>query len=307
MILCICPNPSIDSYAYFNAFEIGSVNRMEKIKPYPGGKATHVALALAEMGKQVTLFGFWGGTTGQWIKKECEKRGIQVEGVELSENNRQCYTFRSDDASVANTEILEPGPTISPEDWESFTIKLQEFVERSEMVNLSGSWPKGVPENASQVVAQSCKGLNKRLMLDGTGIQLKNALQSGFYGLHINEHEAKDLFGTEDAEKVQGALKDNVQLLALTKGKKGLYLADGTEVVHALKPLEKVISTVGSGDCLTAGILYALSENRSLEEVARYGAAFGAANCVNDDLGMLKHKDVMDFLPSTETKLLCHG
>ncbi|MDC6363609.1 MULTISPECIES: 1-phosphofructokinase family hexose kinase [Flavobacteriaceae] len=307
MILCICPNPSIDSYAYFKEFEIGSVNRMEKIKAYPGGKATHVALALAEMGKKVTLFGFWGGTTGQWIKMECEKRGIQIEGVELSENNRQCYTFRSDDSSIANTEILEPGPTISPKDWESFTLKLQELVGLSEMVNLSGSWPKGVPENASQAVAQTCKELNKKLLLDGTGGQLKNALKMGFYGLHVNEHEAKDLFGTEEAEKVQEGLKGSVQLLALTKGKKGLYLADGKEVVHALKPLEKVISTVGSGDCLTAGILYALSENMSLEQVARYGAAFGAANCVNDDLGMLKHKDVMDFLPSTETKLLCHG
>lgn len=35
--------------------------------------------------------------------------------------------------------------------------------------------------------------------------------------------------------------------------------------------IDNVISTVGSGDCLTAGIMFALSEGMEIEDIARYG------------------------------------
>lgn len=91
-------------------------------------------------------------------------------------------------------------------------------------------------------------------------------------------------------------------MLALTQGKKGLYLASPMGKTHALKPLDHVISTVGSGDCLTAGLIYAVLKSREPQEIARYGAAFGAANCVTEDLGMLQKQYVEEFLPQTILK-----
>lgn len=302
MVLCICPNPSIDCYAELENLEFGVANRIESLKEYPGGKGTHVAMALAEMDINVTLFGFWAGASGHWISDECKKRNVAIQGPEIVGNNRKCFTFQSKNKELNATELLEPGPVIKTADWNLFMKQLEEHIERSNMVSLSGSWPKGAPENAAYQVAEICRKKSKRLILDCSGIQLRNALESKFYGLHLNEYESEEIFGSSSMDVAFEQLKDSVELVALTRGKKGLYLASQAGKIHALKPLERVVSTVGSGDCLTAGLIYAILKSKEPTEIARYGAAFGAANCITEDLGMLQKEHVVEFLPQTILK-----
>ncbi|MDH5599631.1 MAG: PfkB family carbohydrate kinase, partial [Cyclobacteriaceae bacterium] len=76
----------------------------------------------------------------------------------------------------------------------------------------------------------------------------------------------------------------------------------GNQVVHTLSTIKKVLSTIGSGDCLLAGIIYGFIKNFSFEKIAKTGAACGAANCMREDLGMLHKTDVFDLLENqTET------
>ena len=299
MVLCICPNPSIDCYAEMENLEFGVANRIESLKEYPGGKGTHVAMALAEMGIDVTLFGFWAGASGHWISDECKKRNVAIQGPEIVGNNRKCYTFKSKNKELNATELMEPGPYIKGTEWMLYMEQLERSIELSDIVSLSGSWPKGASENAAYQVAEICRKKGKRLILDCSGIQLRNALESKFYALHLNEHESEEIFGSSSMDVAFEQLKDTVELVALTKGKEGLYLASKAGKIHALKPLDRVISTVGSGDCLTAGLIFAVLKNKGPEEIARYGAAFGAANCITEDLGMLRKEHVADFLPQT--------
>ena len=84
--------------------------------------------------------------------------------------------------------------------------------------------------------------------------------------------------------------------MALTKGKEGLFLHFNGDYVHANVMLKEVKSTVGSGDCLTAGIAYAIFKGYSMDQIANYGAACGAANCLNEDLGILRREDVQRLL-----------
>lgn len=83
---------------------------MTRIDSFPGGKGTHVALALTVLGNEVSLMGAWAGNQGEWIKKECAAYGVQTLGPIIEGNNRKCYTFRSGNEIVQNTELLEPGP-----------------------------------------------------------------------------------------------------------------------------------------------------------------------------------------------------
>lgn len=48
-ILVVCPNPSIDTYAWIDGFANGVPNRIKREDRYPGGKGLHVAMALAEL------------------------------------------------------------------------------------------------------------------------------------------------------------------------------------------------------------------------------------------------------------------
>lgn len=301
MIVSVCPNPSIDTYAWMASFQAGKVNRIEEIQAFPGGKGTHVAMALNELNADVALYGIWAGAAGAWIKKHSN---TTVLGIDIQGENRKCYTFRSDDHRFNHSELLEPGPSFSAGDWQKLKADFEKQIETSSLITLSGSWPKGAPKDAYKQLIHLAQEKNKKVILDGSGEQLENALQTNFYGLHLNEHEAEALCGSKNIEDVLAFLDGKVTLVALSLGEKGLHLAIHGNVYHACYKVENVISTIGSGDCLTAGIAYAVTENLFPEDIARYGVACGAANCMYEALGMLQKKDVDEIVPKVQLNQL---
>lgn len=304
MILSICSNPSIDTYAWLSNFNKGEVNRIEKQKEYPGGKGTHIALALAELRTESKLMGNWAGNAGKWIKNACEQKNVSITGVELSGSNRKCYTFRSSDPNFDNSELLETGPEMDKQYWKDFKNIFAQEIKKASLVCMSGSWPKNASPWAYRQLIEITNNQNINVLLDCSGTQLTEALKIGFFGLHLNEHEAKDLCGSSDFDVLLDFLNGKVTLIALTKGKDGLELFYKNEIYKANIELENIISSVGSGDCLTAGIAYAVSKGMNTKEIAGYGVACGAANCLNADLGMLKYSDVQKLLPKVKCKII---
>lgn len=295
----VCPNPSIDAYAWFADFKVGEVNRMTRIDSFPGGKGTHVALALTVLGNEVSLMGAWAGNQGEWIKKECAAYGVQTLGPIIEGNNRKCYTFRSGNEIVQNTELLEPGPNWDDVASISFEQTYIEALQRTEWVCVSGSFPLNASDYAYSSLVSLAVENDKKIVIDCSGKQLEGCINLPFFGLHLNEHEARALTGEATLESILNKVHPDVQLIALTKGKEGLLLYYQGRKLHAKLVIDNVISTVGSGDCLTAGIMFALSEGMEIEDIARYGVACGAANCMYEPLGMLLKKDVEALLPKT--------
>ncbi|SKB70796.1 tagatose 6-phosphate kinase [Salegentibacter holothuriorum] len=302
MILSLCLNPSIDSYAQISAFKPGEVNRISSLEEFPGGKGVHVAMALGELGTNSRLLGFWAGGTGDWIRKQCETRKVGSNGVSIGGNNRKCYTFISENSSLHHTELLEPGPELTNNDFENFLEIFKNESAEAEFICISGSCPKNAPEDAYAQLIRIAKEQQKKVILDCTGVQLEKALEEGFFGIHLNHIEAKAICGSSDIKALQEFLGDKVQLIALTRGSEGLELAYRNRIIKAKITLsrEEIISTVGSGDCLTAGIAFALYNQMEHSQIAAWGAACGSANCLNKDLGMLKKEDVERMLKQVE-------
>ena len=294
MILSICPNPSIDTISWIDRIIPGKVNRIAKQKEYPGGKGVHVALAIKEIGASSAVMGFWAGASGSWIKSECLNRGISCFGLEVNGMNRRCYTFSSDLAMSdwKNTELLEPGPVISMNEFEKFVEQFKRACKNVEIICCSGSWPIQSPTFAYKELILRAKNEEKKVILDASGVQLESAIKACPYGIHLNIEEAVALCKTHDLNEILNYLSKYVELIALTRGREGLYLKYDNIVIHANVEIEDKFSTVGSGDCLTAGIAYAISRDMSLKDIARWGVACGAANCLREDLGMLYKKDV---------------
>lgn len=295
-ILVVCPNPAIDIFAWVDDFQIGAPNRILREKRYPGGKGLHVAMALSEIGMEVTVAGFWGGETGAWIKNECHKYYPKIEfiGPELCEWSRSCYTFKSNSA-FDDTEILGTGPTITAADYKLFINAIDLELPDHTMMVLSGSWPKGAPEDGYSEIIKLGKSQNVQSFIDCTGKQLAFALAARPYGAHLNRKEIEEFYDT-DYQKAQLQLLKNCDMIAVTDGSKGLTLTTKSDSYLALAKIDKVISTIGAGDCLTAGVVAGIAQNLPIPDIARLGAACGAANCLREDLGMLYQSDVVNLM-----------
>lgn len=300
MILCLCPNPAIDKFIWVDDFKLGEVNRINNEQSFPGGKGVHVALGIAELGKECALLGFWGGDTGRYIKEHCENKGISCYGPEIDEPNRTCLTFRSLD-ELNGTELLEQGPFIKEEKINLFWLEFTRLLETATAVCMSGSWPRTNTEMnyAEFIVETKKKGI--KTFVDCSGKNLINILPANPYCIHINNHEGFEVFKEHSPLKIAASILKSCDLAAITCGADGLYLSDKSQAcIHASCKLNSIISAVGSGDSLMAGLVVADKRNLNLSETAKLAVACGAANCVREELGMFYKKDVDMLLTQIE-------
>ena len=300
MIIVLCPNPSVDKMLHLDELLPGEVNRSTGETPYPGGKGVHVSMALKELQTDNKLIGFWGGPAGEWIRKECSRKGISTYGPELEGWTRTCLTILTPDASTRNTEILEKGPEITSGDLLKFFDISKSQTENARTLCVSGSWPANSPDDVYQVLKSICDENSIDLWVDASGERLEQALEAEPFGVHINRQEARGFFGGDlPAGEYARKLLNHCSMAAVTDGANGLYLAYQSEVIHASCRVDHVISTVGSGDCLTAGVISEWYRSGDLNETARTGTACGAANCIYPELGIIRREDVRTLKAAT--------
>lgn len=303
MLLAVCPNPSVDYYIWTDSLEPGKVHHALREERYPGGKGVHVAMAAAELGHEVTLLAFWGAETGKWIKNECLKKNINCIGPEITEWSRSCYTYKSDGA-YDDTELLGCGPEITSEDFKVFTREFGLAAKGSDVITMSGSWPKGSPSQGYAELIQIAKKSSKSVFLDATGEPFRNGLKEKPYAIHLNYNECKSLTGLSGIPEMIDYLGNYVELVAITTGPEGLYLGFDESIIHGNVKLDHIHSAVGSGDCLTAGLATGITRKINTDDLVRLGVACGAANCLRKDLGMLHKSDVEMLLDKIEISLL---
>jgi len=296
MILVVCPNPSVDTLMEIGTFKPSAVNRAQSEKHYPGGKGVHVALAVAEYGERVSLMGFWGGPTGTWIMQQCTSHGIECIGPYLEQWNRFCITLKQQ-GPFNETELLGTGPGIKQEhldeSYEAFEAKLGD----ASIVVLSGSLPPECPVDFYKNLIKRAHVKGVDCLIDTTGEALNQALDAKPMGVHLNEHESQQITGTSDIGLIVERLSARTNLQMITQGAKGLYLGTKDDILHANVKIDHLLSTVGSGDCLMAGVAIALSKGYEKWEIVKLAVAFGAANCLRKELGMLYKKDIDQLLP----------
>lgn len=291
MILCLCPNPSIDKFIWVDDFRPGKVNRIKKEQSFPGGKGIHVALGIAELGEKCALLGFWGGDTGKLIKEYCEERGISCYGPEIDKPNRTCFTFRSG-GLLDGTELLEPGPHVSEEEINIFRSEYIRLLDTSSVICMSGSWPSSDTEIEYAGFIVSAKERGAKTFVDCSDKNLLRALEANPYCVHINNQEGFEVYNEHSPLKIAGAVLENSDLAAISCGADGLYLSGKCQpAIHASCRVDDIISTVGCGDSLMAGLVVAHQRNLGLPEMAKLGVACGAANCIREELGIFYKKD----------------
>ncbi len=300
----ICPNPSVDILATISTIKANSSNRIQSEKRYPGGKGIHVALALAEMEVPTTLIGLWGDQNGNALIEACKEfnSNLEIIGPKIPGWNRSCYTFKSS-PDWQDTEILGTGPTMTSKHFDALVEIIKDRKEEIESISICGSWPVGALPTYNQNLVKLGQELGITVFLDCTGEQLKNALLSRPFCIHLNKHEITDYFD-EDFETSKNKITELCEVAAITDGSKGLYLQQQKLQMHANVIVDEVKSTVGSGDCLMAGIIAGYYHGLTLQSTAKMGVACGAANCINEDLGMLKKDDVTYLFLQAESTLL---
>lgn len=310
MILSITANPSVDISYNIENLKIDDVNRVELVNKDAGGKGIHVSYVLNELGENVINSGFVGGKLGEFIEKRLDERKISHDFIKLDDETRNCIAIIHDNKQ---TEILEKGPTISFEKEKEFLAYLEKISKNIEIINISGSLPKGLDASFYQKIIKFAKENKIFVSLDTSGNTLKEIVKGEIKPdlIKPNETEIKDIIEKEFPENEEeirkifdkAPLKD-IPYVIISQGKDGAIFKIKNKIYKAKVPKVKAINPVGSGDSTLAGALSAIFNKEDDEDFIKKSMTCGLLNVLNEEIAHININDFDKYKEKIEIKEL---
>ena len=302
MILTVTLNAAIDKRYVVDDFKAGEVNRVRECSYVPGGKGLNVSKPASIYGAEVVATGFVGGHAGNYIEDALKPFGIKGEFYHVDAESRSCINIW-DEVNHVQTEFLEPGFTLTEEDFRGFEKKFTELVKDADVVSMSGSVPKGLDGTAYQRLVKIVKEAGKPVILDTSGKLLEMGIEACPTLIKPNIDEIRMLTGKhcDDIQDIIDAAKtihaNGVEIVAVSLGADGSLAVGEEGIFRAIVPKIDAVNTVGCGDSMIAGFALGLSEDLSLEETLRRASAISAAAAMREETGFFVMEDMEKLLP----------
>lgn len=306
MITTVTLNPAIDTRYFIEDFKEGRLFRAEKTIKSPGGKGLNVTKVLRQMGADVVAAGIIGGKNGEWIQENLKKMDIKEEFYVSSAETRVCIAVL---AKHSETEILESGEELTDSDLRAFEKKLMELVEKSDVITMSGSLPKGMDAGYYQKLVELVNRKGKKVILDTSGKSLLEGVKGKPYLIKPNFDELEYVLGEsiDGRDKIKKAVEKLKNLgaqnvLVSLGGEGAIYF--GEEILKITIPKIKIHNTVGSGDSSVAGFAKGLDDGLELNEILKLSMACGMSNAQSMETGRVIPEDVKEFMENITVEVL---
>lgn len=281
-VLTFTLNPALDQTILLDHLHLGEVNRAQAALLHAGGKGVNVASCLADWDPYaITAAGFLGADNQAAFAALFKAKGIKDGFVRVPGATRTNIKLSHDGQT---TDINLPGLTISNEAVQDLVASLPELLAPGGILLLSGSLPEGVGAAFYPDLVSRAAALGARVLVDSSGAALEAALNGPVmpYAIKPNREEFEAVVGRrlgDEAALIEAARGLNargVEIVAVSLGAKGAVFVTAAQVLRVAAVPMRVVSTVGAGDAMMAGMIAALREGAGLERLACLGAAFAA-------------------------------
>ncbi len=283
MINTLTLNPAIDKVIYLDSLRKNLTNRIEGITEVIGGKGTHVSINLKLLGLKNRAFGICHGESGRRIMRYLAEHGVDVEFLHKEGAvSRTNYLFveKSNDCTI----VAEKGVPLSVEDLAEVIASMDGKIGEGDFLVLSGDAGNCPNPFVYNEMITRFREKNLRVFIDTSGPALAKCVESAPFLIKPNLNELSFLCGREVSSEdnaVRRALdsleKYGIGIIAVSLGKDGSIVKCPQGLYKAVPPPVRVRNTIGCGDCYLAGLVYGISEGKSMEETLRIATAASAA------------------------------
>ncbi|MCE5314646.1 MAG: 1-phosphofructokinase [Armatimonadota bacterium] len=297
MISTVTLNPALDKTIYISKLAPNDTNRVTNVETDAGGKGINCSRMLQRLGVETAALAFLGGDTGDFIKMVVEKAGVALDYVQTDRPTRTCVAVE-ESANVPATTFNERGGPIEHKELVAMLEKVKDVSRRSKYMVFGGSVPTGVNQDVYRVMIEIAQAGGAKSVLDADGEALVEGLKAKPFMIKPNRDEAERLLGVQFesiADVARGALslaERGIELVIISLGKQGAVACYEKVIYYAATPAVKVVSTIGSGDSLTAGILWALESGKTIQDALKAGCAAGAATAMSNGVDIGSKEDV---------------
>jgi 6-phosphofructokinase 2 len=295
-ILTITLNPAIDKN--FNVDHLVPDHKLRCPDPQvdAGGGGINVSKGIKRLGGESVALTVTGGRNGELFKSLVKREGIELVEVPVDGETRENIMI-SEKVSGKQYRLVMDGPALSPAVAEEILEKVKQL--NPSVIVASGSLPDGITEDYYARIGKLAREKGARYIVDTAGKPLLNAVAEGVYLVKPNLRELSLLAGIEslqlddvDEAAMKLIQKGKCEVVVVSLGPQGAMLvtSKGYKLIQA--PTVQRKSTVGAGDSMVAGMVWAMCEGRPLEEMAMMGVACGSAATMNEGTQLFRKEDV---------------
>ena len=300
-IATVTLNPAFDLVGRLARIEIGEVNTVETLGLYPAGKGINVAKVLADLGAKLSVTGFLGEENQGDFVQAFAQNGVEDKFYRIAGKTRINVKITEIEADVTDLNFL--GFEISEQDWEAFTHQSQTWESQYDLVAVCGSLPRGVTPEQFAAWLESLHQQGLKVVLDSSNAALTAGLTAHPWLVKPNRRElevwaGRSLHTVEEVIEAAEQLRSNgIENVIISMGEKGSVWLNSEGVLQAQPPhCENVVSTVGAGDSMVAGLIYGFSQGWSKEKTLSFASATSALAVSQSNVGISDKQELEQIL-----------
>lgn len=299
-IVTLTMNPALDITTSVEAVRPTDKLRCSATRYDPGGGGVNVARVARVLGGSVFAVFPAGGSHGGLLMRLLSDAGVPFAGIPIVATTRESFTVNEVSTGQQYRFVL-PGPCLTLREQERCLQELRIAARSAEFVVASGSLPPGVSADFYQRVADMCRQLGARLILDTSGGGLRH-VSSGVFLLKPSVRELRECVGRPlrtEAEQSAAAHElidtGRAEVVLVSLGSEGALLATRHATLRFPALPMPDGSGVGAGDAMVAAITVGLSRGWPLVKSVAFGIAAGAAMLTTPGTAACERADVERF------------
>ncbi|UOG75667.1 1-phosphofructokinase family hexose kinase [Hymenobacter tibetensis] len=296
-IVTLTLNPTVDKSTSVGKIVAEHKLRCAPPKFEPGGGGINVSRALKRLGADSLAIFPASGPAGTLLQHLLTQEGIDQHPITTINWTRENFIV-VDSSTNQQYRFGMPGREVSSDEQNLILETLRALTPAPDFLVVSGSLPPGIEPDFLATIVRQAHEVGTKVVVDTSGPALERVLEEGVFMIKPNVGELSRMAGVDevDSRAVAAAAKALIregksQLIVVSLGPQGACLVTDELVDHIPAPTVKKRSTVGAGDSMVAGVIYALANGKSVREAVRLGVACGTAATMNPGTELFKKED----------------
>lgn len=307
-VVTITLNPALDLTGSLDSLLVGSVSLVGKSNLHAAGKGVNVAKVLSDLGADVTVTGFLGKDNPELFHQLFDDIQVNNEFVEVQGATR--INVKLVEANGQVSDINFPGVQVTKEELERFEQTLFRLAETHDYFVLAGSLPGGVSAEQCAAWIEKLHQLGKKVLFDSSKTALRAGVEAQPWLIKPNDEELSDLIGDhlstpEQCQSAAQTLSDKgIANIVVSMGSDGVMWLNQGQWLHAKPPRMNVVSTVGAGDTLVAGLCWGHMQLMPKENLLRFATALSAQAVSQVGVGITSQEELDNIKLQTQVSEL---
>lgn len=295
-VVTITLNPALDLTGSLDVLNVGSVSLVKQGSLHAAGKGVNVAKVLSDLGAKVTVTGFLGRDNQALFCQLFDQMAAIDEFVRVDGATRINVKLVEQSGEVS--DINFPGVEVTPLAIEQFERTLERLAADHDYFVLAGSLPQGISPALCASWIEKLHSMGKKVLFDSSRDALKAGLDAKPWLIKPNDEELSQFVGRElhTPEQCQAAAaqlaEKGIENIVVSMGANGVMWLNQHQWLHAKPPRMQVVSTVGAGDTLVAGLCWGHMQQMEKTELLTFATALSALAVTQVGVGVSNRKQL---------------